>query len=92
MISYDTSSSVFIGPDSKVQEANMGAIWGRQVPGGPHVCPMNLVIRGDLFQSTALYMNKHCFQWKIAIMLLTSNLMRSFLGFMTNILRAFIVV
>ena len=26
-------------PDSKVHEANMGPIWGRQDPGGPHVGP-----------------------------------------------------
>ena len=31
-------------PDSKFHEANMGPIWGRQEPGGPHVGPMNLVI------------------------------------------------
>ena len=31
-------------PDSKVHGANMGAIWGRQDPGGPHVGPMNFVI------------------------------------------------
>ena len=28
-------------PDSKVHGANMGPIWGRQDPGGPHVGPMN---------------------------------------------------
>ena len=28
-------------PDSKVYGANMGSIWGRQDPGGPHVSPMN---------------------------------------------------
>ena len=28
-------------PDSKVNGANMGPIWGRQDPGGPHVDPMN---------------------------------------------------
>ena len=28
-------------PDSKVHGANMGPIWDRQVPGGPHVRPMN---------------------------------------------------
>ena len=33
-----------IYPDSKVHGANMGPIWGRQDPGGPHVGPMNLVI------------------------------------------------
>ena len=31
-------------PDSKVYGANMGPIWGRQDPGGPHVGSMNLVI------------------------------------------------
>ena len=31
-------------PDSKVHGANMGPIWGRQDPGGPHVDPMNLAI------------------------------------------------
>ena len=31
-------------PDSKVHGANMGHIWGRQVPVGPHVGPMNFAI------------------------------------------------
>ena len=31
-------------PDSKVRVANMGPIWGRQDPGGPHVGPMNFAI------------------------------------------------
>ena len=31
-------------PDSKVHGADMGPIWGRQDPGGPHVGPMSLVI------------------------------------------------
>ena len=31
-------------PDSKVHGANMGPIWDRQDPGGPHVGPMNLAI------------------------------------------------
>ena len=30
-------------PDSKVHGANMGPIWGRQDPGGPHVGPMKLL-------------------------------------------------
>ena len=34
------------GSDSKVHGANMGPIWGRQDPGGPHVGPMNLIIWG----------------------------------------------
>ena len=31
-------------PDSQVHGANMGPIWGRQDPGGPHVSPMNFAI------------------------------------------------
>ena len=31
-------------PDSKIHWANMGPIWGRQDPGGPHVGPMNFAI------------------------------------------------
>ena len=33
-----------MNPDGKVHGANMGPIWGRQDPGGPHVGPMNFVI------------------------------------------------
>ena len=31
-------------PGSKSHGANMGPIWGRQDPGGPHVGPMNFSI------------------------------------------------
>ena len=31
-------------PDNKVRGANMGPIWGRQGPDGPHVGPMNVAI------------------------------------------------
>ena len=31
--------------DSNAHGANMGPIWGRQDPDGPHVGPMNLAIR-----------------------------------------------
>ena len=31
-------------PDNKVHVANMGPIWGRQDPGGPHVGPKNFAI------------------------------------------------
>ena len=34
-------------PDSKVHGTNMGPIWGRQDPGGPHVGPMNFAIWDD---------------------------------------------
>ena len=33
-------------PDSDVHRANMGPIWVRQDPGGPHVGPMNFAIWG----------------------------------------------
>ena len=36
-------------PDSKVDGANMGPIWGRQDPDGPHIGPMNLAIWVGLF-------------------------------------------
>ena len=31
-------------PASKVHGANMGPIWGRQDPGGPHAGPINFAI------------------------------------------------
>ena len=34
--------------DSEVHGANMGPIWGRQDPGGPHVGPMNFAIWGTI--------------------------------------------
>ena len=39
-----TESHSIVIPDSKVHGANMGPIWGRQDPDGPHVGPMNLAI------------------------------------------------
>ena len=36
-------------PDNKVHGANLGPIWGRQDPGGPHVGPMNFVIWGGIY-------------------------------------------
>ena len=45
-------------PDSKVHGANMGPIWGRQDPGGPHVGSMNLAIwvgSTDSFLSLTLF-------------------------------------
>ena len=45
-------------PDCKVHGANMGPIWGRQDPGGPHFGPMNFAIwDGKLLQNTH---NHHC--------------------------------
>ena len=37
-------SDLWTYPDSKVHRANMGPIWGRQDPAGPHVGPINLAI------------------------------------------------
>ena len=41
--------------DSKVHEANMGPIWGRQDPGGPHGGPMNFAICGGILESISVY-------------------------------------
>ena len=38
-------------PYSKVHGANMGPIWGRQDPGGPHVGPLNFAIWVSLVES-----------------------------------------
>ena len=35
---------MYVHLDSKVHGANMGPIWGRQDPGGPHVGPMDFAI------------------------------------------------
>ena len=40
----DATSSPNDDPDNNVHGANMGPIWGRQDPGGPHVGPMNFAI------------------------------------------------
>ena len=37
-------------PDSKVHGANMGPIWGRQDPGGPHDAPRTLLYGAILTQ------------------------------------------
>ena len=36
-------------PDSKIHGANVGLIWGRQDPGGPHVGHSNLAIWDEMF-------------------------------------------
>ena len=38
-----TASQSDVIPDSKVHGTNMGPIWGRQDPGGPHIGPMTLL-------------------------------------------------
>ena len=42
-------------PDSKVDGANMGPIWGRQGPGGPHTGPMNFAIWAVSNHACGLY-------------------------------------
>ena len=44
LISYLLSHIPQTYPDSKVHGANLGTIWGRQDPGGPHVGPVNIDI------------------------------------------------
>ena len=38
------NEQILPNPDSKVHGANMGSIWGRQDPGGPHAGPVNFSI------------------------------------------------
>ena len=44
------SHDTYAVPDNKVHGANMGPIWGRQDPGGPHGGPMNFVIWGGIMR------------------------------------------
>ena len=60
-------------PDSKVRGANIGPIWGRQDPGGPHVGPMSFAIwvvstfgKSDREISTLQW--RHKCQWRGALM------------------------
>ena len=49
-------------PDSKVHWPNMGPIWGRKDPGGPHVDPMNLAI-WDITPSDRHYPHTETYRW-----------------------------
>ena len=78
-ISYDLCDIPICGmfwssPDSKVHGANMGLIWGRQDPGGPHVGPMNFVI---WFLSLTWRLDTNSFllqvQWDIPMTLRSVN-------------------
>ena len=54
-IIYRWGDIFILSPDSKVRGTNMGPIWGRQDPGGPHVAPMSFAIgarRPSDYQST----------------------------------------
>ena len=48
LLSKSQLDSVDDNPDNKVHGANMGPIWGRQDPGGPHVGPMEFAIWEEL--------------------------------------------
>ena len=48
----DGQRKTLVYPDSKVHGADMGPIWGRQDPGGPHVCPMNFPIWVSIAEDT----------------------------------------
>ena len=50
-------------PDSKVHEANMGPIWVRQDPGGPHVGPLNFAIwvLDAVTRKTIFF--RQCYSW-----------------------------
>ena len=56
--SYDNHASKVHGP-------NMGPIWGRQDPGGPHVGPMNFAIGEDLptYRSDERLRSDRCEMW-----------------------------
>ena len=44
-----SSHRTYVIHDSNVHGANMGPIWGRQDPGGPHVGPMNIAISDGIY-------------------------------------------
>ena len=62
--------SFHIIPDSKIQGANKGPIWGPQDPGGPHVGPMNL----DICNTTPLCMR---IWWYLSSKILSGNILSS---------------
>ena len=62
-------------PDSKVHGTNMGPIWGRQDPGGPHVGPTNFAIWDGVkheLQSilVASMLSSKTVQWKSSLKVL----------------------
>ena len=52
-------------PNSKVHGANMGPIWGRQDPGGPHVDPTSFAFWVD--NSSARTLHKKDIIWTYQI-------------------------
>ena len=76
----------------KVPGANMGPIWGRQDPGGPHVGPMNFAIWGQKCPWLAVVMasQRIATNEMLEIMLPTLRQSQSFLlsSFSCNIMHA----
>ena len=61
---YDKKNAATNCPESKVHGANMGPIWGRQGPGGPHVGPMNFAVWvGSTHPNTLLETNAQTIDW-----------------------------
>ena len=91
-------------PDSKVHGVNMGSIWGRQDPGGPHVGPMNFAIWERRNQSDPLvplvrgsngtplnYLHKELRMWKL-FHAMTSSYRTLLIIHHTNALLSFMVL
>ena len=55
-------------PDSKVHGTNMGPIWGRQDPGGPHVGPMNFAI-WNLYKHNYVHGYHRLIRWEMMIII-----------------------
>ena len=55
-ISLGSKCYYFAYPDSKVHGANMGPTWVLSAPDGPHVGPMNVVIRGCFAEIICRYL------------------------------------
>ena len=51
-----------VNPDSIIHGTNMGPAWVLTAPGGPHVAPMNLALRGDklIYGTTAFCCKSVC--------------------------------
>ena len=54
MLNGDTKLTKYSDPDGKVHGAHMQPTWGRQDPGGPHVGPVNIAVRGVLLTRSVL--------------------------------------
>ena len=66
-----TSPQFFTDPVSKVQGANMGPIWGRQDPGGPHVGPINFVIWVEILHDLSAKGTNHMWHWVFFLWIFT---------------------